>query len=277
MTSSREVIAYGRSAEILTYGNNQVVKLFRSDISKETAEEEYRIGAYVQQAGVAAPQPIAMLELDGRIGIVYPRIDGPTMLTRMTKQPWTGRKEAARMGLLHAQMHRCDSDVLPKQKVLLVDRINAAPLLTEEEKHRIIRLLDDLREDTKVCHGDYHPDNIIVGDHPTVIDWMTAMSGNPAGDVARTVLMLQFGELSEETPKLIIYLASRMRRRLLRLYLRAYMANTTLTQEEIELWKLPVAAARLVEGIPGREKHVIAAWIRDRLNESMEKDDNYAG
>ena len=45
---------------------------------------------------------------------------------------------------------------------------------------------------TKLCHGDFNPSNIIVGDDGKlyVIDWVHASQGNASADVARTYLLL---------------------------------------------------------------------------------------
>ncbi|KAA8746258.1 phosphotransferase family protein [Paenibacillus sp. UASWS1643] len=46
-----------------------------------------------------------------------------------------------------------------------------------------------LPDQQQICHGDFHPDNVMLseaGDQYWVTDWMTGMSGDPAGDVARS-------------------------------------------------------------------------------------------
>lgn len=52
-----------------------------------------------------------------------------------------------------------------------------------------------------MCHGDYHPGNIILSPRgPVVIGWITACHGNAVADVARTVLLFRIGALPEGTP-----------------------------------------------------------------------------
>jgi len=45
---------------------------------------------------------------------------------------------------------------------------------------------------TKLCHGDFCPSNIIVGDDGKwyLVDWVHASQGNASADVARTYLLL---------------------------------------------------------------------------------------
>ncbi|MET1174803.1 phosphotransferase [Paenibacillus amylolyticus] len=57
-----------------------------------------------------------------------------------------------------------------------------------------------------MCHGDFHPDNVMLseaGDQYWVIDCMTGMSGDPAGDVARSWVILMSATLPEDTDPVI--------------------------------------------------------------------------
>ncbi|MFD1910018.1 phosphotransferase family protein [Paenibacillus rhizoplanae] len=56
--------------------------------------------------------------------------------------------------------------------------------------------LAELPDGEKLCHGDFHPDNILMDDKLWVIDWMTGVRGNPAADVARSVIMFSIGGLA---------------------------------------------------------------------------------
>ncbi|WP_308530680.1 aminoglycoside phosphotransferase family protein [uncultured Paenibacillus sp.] len=65
-------------------------------------------------------------------------------------------------------------------------------------KQEIMDYLKSLPDGTRLCHGDFHPENVMIGERNWVIDWMTGMIGNPAGDVARTLLLFRFGTLPDE-------------------------------------------------------------------------------
>jgi thiamine kinase-like enzyme len=263
--TAHEVIAYGRTAEILVYGNGQVLKLFRAGMPLDSIEEEFRIASTVYHAGVTTPEPFEMIDFNGRMGIVYQKAIGQTMLSTFSKKPWTIRNGATRMAKLHASMHSRHVLELPNQKEMLTARIDEAPLLTMEEKQKIKAHLNDLRDDSKLCHGDFHPDNIIVGASEWVFDWMTGMVGNPAGDVARTMILLKLGTMPDETPKLRVYLFAYLRNQIVKYYTQAYLKNSTISLKEIEQWIVPVAAARLCEWIPEKEKQAIVKLIRNEM------------
>lgn len=267
MGEREEVIAFGRTAELMSYGEQRVLKLFRSGLPANLAEEEFRISMAVYQSGLSVPQPFEMLERDGRTGIVYEKAAGMTMIAALARDPGIVEAEGQRMARLHAEIHRCQVEGLPRQKAALAHKITEAKLLSEDETRRITAGIDLLEDEGFLCHGDYHPDNIILGEKEWIIDWMTAMTGSPAADVARTLLLLRTGTLPEELPPPVQELFARLRENLTAAYLQEYMKLSGITYTEIENWLVPVAAARLVEWIPEPEKAQLVKLIRERLQE----------
>ena len=53
--------------------------------------------------------------------------------------------------------------------------------------------LDSMPTHVQVCHGDYHPSNILITPEgkPFVLDWSHATQGNASADVARTYLLFK--------------------------------------------------------------------------------------
>lgn len=118
----------------------------------------------------------------------------------------------------------------------------------------------------KVCYGDYHTDNIIMMDgEAKVLDWMTATSGNPCGDVARTLIMIRYSYLPSDMPKATKLFIQTARKLFARFYLNSYMKLTNTSAKSIDKWLLPVMAARLVEGVPEPEKQFLLRKIRHKL------------
>jgi thiamine kinase-like enzyme len=67
----------------------------------------------------------------------------------------------------------------------------------------IFSYIDTLETDNNLCHYDFHPDQIIqTKDGPYLIDWMSAVSGPPSVNVARTYLLFLTSKYSE--PNLIL-------------------------------------------------------------------------
>jgi hypothetical protein len=269
MLQTTKILAFGRTADLIEYDDKHVLKLFKNGLPVHLVNEEYEISLQVHQSGMTVPEPIKKTEMNDRPGIVYERAYGETMLSRIIKKPWSVWTEASRLSQTHLDMHTRTVKGLPKQKELLHRKINDAPLLTVMEKSKIVERLRLLPEGQRLCHGDFHPDNVIIGQRLWVIDWMTGMTGNPAGDVARTILLLRMGTLPDGTPAMLAILFAFIRNQLAKRYTKHYLKGSRITAGELEEWMVPIAAARLCEWVPDEEKQNLIDLIRTKLKEAL--------
>ncbi|MBX2997013.1 MAG: phosphotransferase [Caldilineaceae bacterium] len=257
------LLGQGRTAEIFAWGEDQILKLYRDFAPVDWAEHELRVGRAVFEAGLAAPAIGELVEVDGRRGLIYERVDGPTLLQSVARRPWTLAQAARQLATLHAQMHNTSRPELPSQREQLRRSIHAAPQLTADSKARIWRRLSSLPGGDAVCHGDYHPDNILLSARgPIIIDWMTASAGNPAADVARTTLLFLGNSLPPGIPTAQIVFLQAMRRLYYALYLRAYRRQRPMPSMAIQIWLPILAAARLNEQIPEEEAQLLERVAR---------------
>ncbi|MBD8837759.1 MULTISPECIES: phosphotransferase [Paenibacillus] len=63
-----------------------------------------------------------------------------------------------------------------------------------------------LPDQQQIYHGDFPPDNVMLKearDSYWVIDWMTGMAGDPAGDVSQSWVILMSDTLSGDTESVI--------------------------------------------------------------------------
>ncbi len=248
------LIGIGRTAEVYAWGDGQILKLYRPEMPREWVAHEARVGRIVAEAGLAAPTVGDVIELEGRLGIIYERIAGPSMLDALARRPWTLFRGARQFAEVHAAMHGCRRPELPAQRAALIRAIEHAPALPETTRQRVLDAMARLPDGDAVCHGDYHPDNIIVSSRGLiVIDWMTATHGNPAADVARTVLLFRVAVLLEGMPAAKRIMTQLFRRAFLAVYLRAYRGLRPVSDAEIEAWIPVLAAARLTERITAEE------------------------
>ncbi|MEK3899438.1 phosphotransferase family protein [Paenibacillus sp. FSL R7-0179] len=261
-----KVIGQGRTAEVLEYGEETILKLYREDVPEGHVDLEYRISKWVYEQGVATPQPHERVVVEGRQGILYQQIAGPTLLQQMNRKPWLNFSGFKQMAGLHYSLHQLGGmGEAGAQKKRLEQHIIAAPMLETDEKTQILSRLARLPDGDKLCHGDFHPDNILMDDKLWVIDWMTGVRGNPAADVARSVIMFSIGAMPPQASVFAKGFLGFARKRLTAQYVGRYLKLSGLTLAEIEAWILPVAAARLVEGLPVPEKELLVREIRRRL------------
>ncbi len=252
MNTSQQPIASGRTAEIYAWGQDKVLKLYRPEFSPEMASQEACIHRAVQAAGVPCPRMEKLVEVEGRKGILFERLEGQSLLELLRRNPFRLNEVARLMAELHAEIHSRSAPGLPSQRERFRARIDAVPELSAEEKSALQSRLASLADGEQVCHNDFHPDNILLtGRGPLVIDWMDATSGSPAADVARTALILGFGAPPPGATRWERWFIALFQGRFRRLYLDHYFRLVPQFREEAQAWMPVVAAARLLEKIPG--------------------------
>lgn len=261
-----KVIGEGRTAEVMEYGEGTILKLYRDEVSEHYVDLEYRISTFVYEQGVLTPQPHERVVVEGRQGIVYQQIHGPSLLKLIGVKPWRISSFARQMAALHHSLHQLEGmGEAGEQKKRLEQNIIAAPMLDMEEKSLILSQLSLLPEGEKLCHGDFHPDNVLMDKELWVIDWMTAVTGSPAADAARSVVMFSMGAMPKHASLFTKIFISLARKRLTSQYTREYLRLSGISPADIERWILPIAAARLIEWLPVPEKEQLVREIRKRL------------
>jgi uncharacterized protein (TIGR02172 family) len=194
MLSSNKLIARGRTAEVYAWETGNVLKLYMDWCPPDWVDHEAKIARAVSEAGVPSPAYREIVEVDGRRGIVYERVDGPSLLDSITKNALKIQSHARTLAHVHLEMHRAEPVGLPSRRGALEWDISNAPDLPEDLRPRILAEIDSLPDGNKLCHGDFHPGNVLMTQRgPLAIDWMTAGVWHPAGDVARTRLLLSVG------------------------------------------------------------------------------------
>lgn len=252
------LLGAGRTAEVFAWGDGQVLKLYRPGLPRPWVDQEARVGRIVANAGLAAPAVGDLVEIEGRLGIIYERVDGPSLLDFMATHPADIPTLARQFAAVHAQMHNYLRPELPSQRAALQGAIHLAPSLPAPLKQAVLDRLDRLPDGQAVCHGDYHPGNLVVAHRGlVVIDWMTASHGHPVADVAATTLLFRIARVpdyySAETQEAV----DQARRAFYQAYLAAYLGYRPFPVAEIEAWIPVLAAARLSNGIAGEEQDLL--------------------
>jgi Ser/Thr protein kinase RdoA (MazF antagonist) len=246
-------IAHGRTAEIYSWEAGHILKLFRDWCPPDWVEYEARIAHAIYAAGVPSPAAGEIVEIEGRRGLVYEHLDGISMLQDMNTRPWLSLKYARQLAELQVQINEQSIPGLPSYKDRLNYDIRNAQYLDQNVRDKVLARLAALPDGQNLCHGDYHPGNILLTKRgPMVIDWMTACAGDPWADVARTSLLLTMG------PKAAGDLVSPLIKMVVGLYYRTYRSRYQSlvpdTHRQTDRWLPVIAAARLNEDIaPERE------------------------
>lgn len=259
------LLAKGRTAEVYAWGEDgtRVLKLFLPDVDAGFADYELRVARAAYTSGAGAPAVYDLVEVDGRRGLVYARVDGQTLFAYWLQRPIRRMASSARwMAAIHCKMHSAPTTAagdLPAQKERLHGKINRAARITAATKARaqaeVRRLAGASSIPAAICHGDFHPLNILIDAQqtPIVIDWMDATLGSPLADVGRTVLLLRMAARTavKGLPQQIIV------RNFTEIYLNAYCGMANVRRADVLAWLPVLAAARLEEGIREEEDALV--------------------
>ena len=247
-------LAGGASAELYALSAERAVKLFAPDFPREAIELELRHARIAHGLGLPTPGVEGLVSLQGRTGIVFERCDGPTLYDAIVAQTRPADELARLLFELQARVHAFSSREAIPVATRLEQRISRAQGIGEAARRAALQTVRRPPEEECLCHGDFQPRNLLLGERGArIIDWHDAGRGDPAADVARTLLLLQHARPGTVDA---LYRAA---------FLRAYMACVRTAWagriERIERWGLPVAIARLAEPIDEAERAALSTFV----------------
>jgi hypothetical protein len=226
-------IAAGNEAELFAWHEGYVLKLSKRAGDPSQAEREAAILTALAPLRLA-PALDGVVEVNGRWGVVMERIDQPVLASAMV-DPGLVPEPLDLLVTLHRRIHAVRApESLLDLKQRLGDRIDRAERLSRELRDDLLRRLAAMPDGDRLCHGDFHPFNILgLDEQARIIAWLDATRGDPAADVCRTCV-----------------LASAYDPGLARAYVEAYLAASGMSRAAVEAWPPLVAAGRLVENVP---------------------------
>ncbi|RTE03095.1 aminoglycoside phosphotransferase family protein [Paenibacillus whitsoniae] len=261
-----ERIGRGNTADIYELGSKQVLKVFRDP---KLLDLERNINSVIEELAVGAPTFYGTVETDGLTGLAYERILGPSMLEMLMGKPEKAVEYGRQLAELHAKLHSVKPvGRLESIKSRLAYMISGIRHVGFEPLREVIEsCLSELPGGDHLCHGDFHPGNVLLSQGgPVIIDWMTAVCGPAQADAARTILILRHAVLPAELPEVAIQTFAQLRTILLQTYEDTYLELTGYSREELAKWELPLMAARLGESIPEKEQRTLLDLIQRRIN-----------
>jgi len=256
--------ALGKTAEIYMYGEDAVLKLFRLGVPLDDVEAEQHKARIAHSIGIPTPVVGEVVFQGGRIGLVFQRVDGVSVIERLLAASDDIDSLAQLMAHLHVRLHQAKSPAgLPAQREIVAARISRCRLLSTDERNTLLGALNELPSGESLCHGDFHPGNVMLTEQgPVVIDWLDASVGNPVGDVARTSLLFLTHMANDrlEPGRLAAV------RRFHEIYIEQYKALNSGSWFGYEKWIPIMAAAKLHEG--NREQET---WLLELVRSELSR------
>lgn len=255
------LIAKGRTADIHAWKDKQtVIKLYHDWFQLEWIQNEAARASEVQKLDFPIPKVGELIQVNGRNGLIFKRIYGQNMLAMLRQKPELVSKFASRLAELHIHLHTLNAQPdIPLQRQKLEHKIREATPLSDALKTALINRLIEMPDGQSVCHGDFHPGNVMVAMQEdasyVVVDWNDCSFGNPLADVARSTILFLGGITGNETPNLAF---EQLVRTCHQQYLARYFELSSHDKDEYEQWLPIVAGARLNENITALESWLLS-------------------
>jgi len=266
-----KVIGQGRCATVYEYGDDKVLKLFHPSMPENFIAQEYSISNALNGLNIRAPRCFGLIDHEKRKGIVYERVEGKSLLGMMFASPLRITRYARKLADMHHELHGTGGEGLPHGAERFRRMISYSKESLGDLYEPLCAYLDTLMDGTsepRVCHGDFHPDNVMAGRKGAmIIDWSNAYNGDPCSDVARSYVMFS-SPMKFEGQSLPVRVYIRIVRYILGIaYMRRYRKISGVARSDIEKWYPVIAGARLCENVPGEREwllEMVGRYVRER-------------
>ena len=267
--SMLKLIASGGQADIYELDNDRILRVLRNPEDKTFALAEFSVMKTLKKMGKEVPMVYDFVNVEGRAAIVMERIYGETMLIQMKKNLYKLFAQVKKLASLQIESAGSAKGLnLTSIKQRARHLISKAEMLDSEMKKFVIDIIDELPDGEDICHGDFHPGNIIIsGDKYYIIDWFGVTAGRKLSDIAHTFILLKNTPKIENISKMEHLITKTIGNRIAGSYISNCNKIEPFEWSEFSKWMVVRAAERVFYGMPSEKANLIR-FIR----KSMEAD-----
>lgn len=238
----------GQGAQAVVYEENgYAIKAYPAAKHKVAIFYELLINALIENTGLPSPRIVAVDYSGQQCRITMTLLKGQALSRELAKENADVAGLMEKFVRLQIAIHHTRLDQPANQQAIFVTKIRGNPSLSAAEQALLIDDILRLGQGSALCHGDFHPDNVMVENGElAVLDWADASIGCAKADACRSYLIL----LLHARP-------------LAQIYLDLYCQKSGATPAQVLDWLPIVSALRLAEN-KADESAALLAQVRQR-------------
>ena len=191
-----KLIGEGANGKVYRLTKDEMIKVFRPEISLDVIEQERESSRKAFLFGVPCAISYDTVRCGDSYGTVYEILNAATLTERIRENPDQLDDYAKRSAILLKKLHQTEipEGQLPDAMRLLYSTLDAiADDFTSEEMKKMRTLYDSIPRKNCFIHNDYHVKNIMEADGELMlIDLGDAGSGNPMIDLIHCCMCYRF-------------------------------------------------------------------------------------
>lgn len=239
-----------RHNKVVYKDGDRIVKSFvRTKPAVDVFREALNLARIEQAEGLSTPKVLEVSQVeDGSWALAYEYFPGRTLHDLMKEAEGTPKFDELLQTFVDLQVKVQNTKApaaLTSQCDKIVRMIGRVKDLDPSSRYDLQMRADRLRNARSICHGDFNPTNVVVGDDGSlfVCDWTHVTIGLADADAAMTYMLftLEFPAAADK-------------------YLDLYSKAADIAKQKISYWLPVVAAAELSRGRKDNEEF-LNNWI----------------
>ncbi len=229
-TKNKEVI-FTRPHKTIYAAGDKIIKVFDERYSKADVLNEARNEALVEEnTDLNVPALLEVSHTEEGWCLIREKIEGKTLEQLMQEEPEKAEIYMDMFVDLQLSIHGQKVAAIKRLRHKLMDQINSLKNLDATARYELATRLESMPKHTKLCHGDFHPGNVIMDDHKRlwIIDWAHAAQGNASADAAMTYLLFALEDEKKAE-----------------LYMKLFCEKSDTARQYVNRWLPIVAAAQM--------------------------------
>ena len=177
-----EVIGKGVTGTIYRLNEDQILKLYAPGVPLEDIKRQRNISLSAYEKGIPTAQVFDLVTVGTQYGVIFEYLKTGTLMAAIGTDTDKRMAYATKMGELLKKLH--DTSFEPGSALGNINRCRE--FLTDGQVQELTDYLDNYEKPTRLLHGDFHENNIMVRDGELVLIDLDGMcEGNPIADFAQ--------------------------------------------------------------------------------------------